>query len=217
MLILAFNSSSQPHVTFIVSQYPLCVDLPSKMFLRKGATYRLLGASKMPELMEDDPDYKTDPDIKRFILDSFSQLKAKLCNQNSTGACQFANSVTLETNLNCVADECNADTLRVVEVIPGIHYEYVRPACVEQAFYANAKKVIHKERWYDSSCANPLLPYASEACCSTGSLRAYRSPDYLYDQERVLFSTADARCEAMDKKSCDFNDIDRDLAWHKKG
>ena len=167
--------------------------------------------------MEDDPDYKTDPDIKKFVLHESSQLKAKLCNLNSDGTCQFANSVTLETNLNCVADECNADTLRVVEVIPGIHYEYVRPACVEQAFYANAKKVIHKERWYDSSCANPLLPYASEACCSTGSLRAYRSPDYLYDQERVLFSTADARCEAMDKKSCDFNDIDRDLAWHKKG
>jgi hypothetical protein len=186
------------------------------MFLRKGAKYRLLGASILPDLMEDDPDYKTDPDIKKFVLHESSQLKAKLCNLNSDGTCQFANSVTLETNLNCVADECNADTLRVVEVIPGIHYEYVRPACVEQVFYANAKKVINKQRWDDSSCANPLLPYASEACCSTGDLTAYRSPDYLYDQERVRFDTANARCEAIGKKSCDFNDIGG-LAWHKKG
>ena len=186
------------------------------MFLRKGAKYRLLGASNMPELMEDDPAFKTDPDTKKFALHQSSQLKAELCNPDSDGTCQFANSVTLETNLKCVADECNADTLRVIEVIPGIHYEYIRPACVEQVFYANAMKVINKQRWDDSSCANPLLPYASEACCSTGDLTAYRSPGYLYDQERVLFNTADARCEAMGKKSCDFNDIG-DLAWHKKG
>jgi hypothetical protein len=104
----------------------------------------------------------------------------------------------------------------VVEVIPGIHYEYVRPPCVEQVFYANAKKVINRERWADSSCANPLLPYASEACCSMGDLKAYRSPNYLYDQERVTFPTADNRCLAMGKRSCDFNDIG-DLAWYKKG
>jgi len=186
------------------------------MFLRKGATYRLLGASSMPELMEDEPAFKTDPDIKKFVFHSSSLLKEKLCNKGSNGSCRFANLVTLDSNLDCVGNECNADTLRVVEVISGIHYEYVRPACVEQAFYTNAKKVIHKERWNDSSCANPNLPYASEACCSTGNLRAYRSPNYLYDGERVMFSTADARCKAIGKKSCDFNDIGG-LAWHKKG
>jgi hypothetical protein len=185
------------------------------MFLRKGATYRLLGASSTPELMEDDAKYRTDTTIKKFSLSASSQLKAKLCNEVD-GSCQFANSVVLDTNIGCMDLECNADTVRVVEVSPGVHYEYVRPACVEQAFYANAKKVINRERWADSSCANPLLPYASEACCAMGDLRAYRSPDYLYDQERVMFSTADSRCEAMGKKSCDFNDIG-DLASHKKG
>ena len=186
------------------------------MFLRKGASYRLLGASSLPELSEDDPAYKTDPGIRKFALDPSSNLMKRLCNRNSNGACQFVNSVKLESNLECIGKECDADTLRVVEVVPGTYYEYVRPACVEQAFYENAKKVIYKERWQDSSCANPLLPYASEACCSTGNTRANRHPDYLYDQERVLLSTADARCEAIGKKSCDFNDIG-DLAWHKKG
>lgn len=199
-----------------IFQYPLCVDLPPKMFLRKGASYRLLGASFMPELMEDDSNLKTDPTVKKFALEASSQLKAKLCNQDSSGTCRYANAVTLDTKLDCTGKECNADTLRVVEVTPGIHYEYVRPACVEQAFYNNAKKVINKQRWDDSSCANPLLPYAAEACCSMGQLTAYRSPDYLFDQERVLFSTANERCEKMGKMSCDFNDIGG-LAWHKKG
>ena len=98
-----------------------------------------------------------------------------------------------------------------------IHYEYVRPACVEQAFFANPKKVLFRERWSDASCANPLLPYASEACCDgTHDLRAERSPDYLYDQERVTFATADARCRAMGKFSCDFNDIEF-IDWFRKG
>jgi len=201
---------------YIGDGYPLCVDLPSKMFLRKGAAYRLLGSSSSPELMEDDSNFKTDQTIKKFVLDSSSQLRATLCKKGSNGSCLFANSVTLESNLACSAQECDADTLRVVEVSPGIHYEYVRPPCVEQVFYANAKKVINRERWADSSCANPLLPYASEACCSMGDLKAYRSPNYLYDQERVIFSTADYRCVAMGKRSCDFNDIG-DLAWYKKG
>ena len=198
------------------AQYPLCVDLPPQMFLRKGATYRLLGAKFMPELMEDDPYFETDPAIKKFSLHASSKLKAKLCDEDSSGTCIYANSVTLDHNLDCTDKECSADTLRVVEVNPGVHYEYVRPACVEQAFYTNARKVINKERDLDSSCANPLLPYASEACCEAANLRAQRSPHYLYDQERVLWSTADSRCEEIGLKSCDFNEI-RGLAWHKQG
>lgn len=55
--------------------------------------------------------------------------------------------VTLDANLECKGLECSADTVRVVQVGEGIFYEYVRPPCVEQAFYNNAKKVIFRERW----------------------------------------------------------------------
>ncbi len=34
---------------YIGDKYPLCADLPDKMFLRKGAEYRLIGSSHMPE------------------------------------------------------------------------------------------------------------------------------------------------------------------------
>lgn len=110
----------------------------------------------MPELMEDDSGFKTDPNLKKFVLDTNSELKAALCNADESGSCQYENTVTLGSTLTCSSSECNADTVRVVQV-NDVHYEYVRPACVEQIFYANAKKVINKARWLDSSCANPLL------------------------------------------------------------
>lgn len=202
---------------YIGDGYPLCVDLPEKMWLRRGAKYRLLGAKKTPELMEDDPAYKNDLTMKNFVLEANSPLKQALCNSSGgSGKCQYAMTVTLQSNLVCFGKECNADTLRVVDVGEGIFYEYVSPACVEQAFYRDAKKVIYKDRMRDSSCANPHLPYASEACCSTADVAAYRSPNYLYDQERVTFLTAGSRCEAMGKSLCDFNYISN-LDWHKKG
>ena len=140
---------------YIGDGYPLCVDLPEKMFLRPGAEYRLIGSSYMPELMTDDGYFLTDPP-KKFVLGQ-GPLKSSLCNAGSDGKCQFANKVVLTSKLACTGHECRADTLRVVEVAEGIHYEYVRPACVEQAFYSNPKKVIFKTRSSDSSCANPLL------------------------------------------------------------
>jgi uncharacterized protein (DUF1501 family) len=193
---------------YIGDGYPLCVDLPDKMFLRKGAVYRLLGSSHMPELMEDDPNFANHP-IKKFVLASNSTLRSVLCNQGSNGSCQFENNVALIGNIDCAGQECNVDTVRVVEVGEGIHYEYVRPACVEQVFYADAKKVINKDRMSDSSCANPLLPYASEACCEgQHDLVAERYTDYVYDQERVTYPTAGSRCSAMGLVSCDFNSIE---------
>jgi hypothetical protein len=188
------------------------------MFLRKGATYRLLGSSFMPELMEDDSNFKT-LGSKKFNLTASSQLGEILCNKDINGNCQYANSVTLESSLDCAGNECNTDTVRVVQVSEGsdMYYEYVRPACVEQAFYANAKKVIYRARSADSSCANPLLPYASEACCEgQQDLIAERSPAYLYDQERVLYSTAAERCVAMGMQLCDFNHIEG-IDEYKKG
>ena len=167
--------------------------------------------------MEDDQMFKNDLTLRKFALDDNSFLKSALCNKDVNGTCRWRNTVTLEENLACTGKECDADILRVVRAISGIHYEYVRPACVEQAFYADAKKVIYKERWSTSSCANPLLPYASEACCAgTFDLQAERFPGYLYDQERVTFSTANARCKAMGMISCDFNDI-AGIDAYKKG
>jgi hypothetical protein len=41
--------------TFIGDGYPLCADLPSKQFLKKGATYRLVGSAVRAELEYERP------------------------------------------------------------------------------------------------------------------------------------------------------------------
>ena len=204
---------------YIGDRYPLCEDLPDKMYLRKGATYKLLGSNHMPSRMEDDVGFKNDLTRKKFVLEEGSALKQALCNADGPGgACRYEMTVTLQSNLPCTpGQECDADTARVVDVGEGIYYEYVEPTCVEQAFYNGAKKIIYKDRSRDSACANPRLAYASEACCSTADVAAYRWPDYVYDQERVKYSTAESRCDQFEGKSmCDFNYVNG-LDWHKKG
>ena len=64
---------------YIGDQYPLCVDLPSKAFLKHGATYRLLGSSSLPELMHDPIEFATDNTIQKFVL---ANKKKKIRAQN---------------------------------------------------------------------------------------------------------------------------------------
>ena len=45
---------------------------------------------------------------------------------------------------------------------------------------------------------------------------ATRSPDYIYDQQRVLFSKAESCCTTMGKHMCDFIYITR-IDWYKEG
>ena len=43
--------------------------------------------------------------------------------------CDFQTLVTLEENLDCYGRECVVDTMRVVEVVPGVYYEYHHVPC----------------------------------------------------------------------------------------
>ena len=69
----------------IGDQYPLCEDLPDKPFLRKGATYRLLGGHSKPLWYKCNVDvncdgWSRDPSFQRLTLDPSSALYNKLCN-----------------------------------------------------------------------------------------------------------------------------------------
>eukprot|EP00957_Ditylum_brightwellii_P206334 15347899-Ditylum_brightwellii.AAC.1 len=193
---------------YIGDRYPLCVDLPDKMFLRKGAKYRFLGSNPLPELMEDNDKFATNPTIKRMILDSGSGLYKKLYNNGV-----YLNTVILSNNYDCFLDECEVDTVRVVNV-EGLYYEYVRPACVEQSFYNRAKKLV-KNRTGNApnTCANPRLPTAMEACCpldaSISRIKATRN--YIYDGERMTYGRANKNCASIGRKLCDFEAIDSSI------
>ena len=158
---------------YIGDRYPLCVDLPNKHFLKAGATYRLLGSRSNGEWQEDPDSWENNPNIVRLELGiTNSPLYDKLCNDVGQG-CTFPGKVVLTESLiyDAVAQtgaEYKVDTIRTVRVRSGpnpIYYEYIRTPCVEQAYFADAKKV---EDYTDgdlvvsnSMCADPRTEVAT--------------------------------------------------------
>ena len=160
----------------------LCANLPSKHFIKKGATFQLLGSSGRPESHKDPELWTTRPDFYRLEIESSSPLYAKLCEADSNGDCTLPAKVVLSDNL--VYDEMAktgaeyaVDTIRTVRMKVGstsIWYEYIRQPCVEHSFYRDAKRVsqgetksgyVEKEA---SMCANPLLEVATSMCSNAG-------------------------------------------------
>jgi len=200
---------------YIGDRYPLCEDFPSRGFLKKGAIFRLLGSSNLPELMTDPPQFATEPAIKKMVLDNDSFLKKILCNADTNGDCQYENSVTLTSNLKCSSRECDVDTVRVVQVAEKIFFEYVHPPCVKQSFYNNAKKLFPSSSSGKAVCGNPLLSVGSEACCDANSYTAVRN--YIYDGERMPYQMAEDRCRDISKTTCDFTSVTEGDSFTKMG
>jgi hypothetical protein len=153
---------------YIGDGYPLCSDLPEKHFLKAGAKYMLLGGSSLPELMTDPKKWASDPLTKRLKLQAngLESLFTKLCGSMYASSCDFKSIVVLDRNLNCSGSECLVETLRVVEVIPGIFYEYISPPCVYQAFFSNPKVILKRTKSGEVVCSDPRTVQASIACCN---------------------------------------------------
>jgi len=134
---------------YVGDGFPLCADQPDKLFLKSGATYRLLGSTSLPELISDPPKWASDPLTKRLRLQANgpNSLFAKLCGSEDPTLCNFMSKVVLDRNLACSGSECTVETLRVVEVVPGIFYEYISLPCVYQAYYQNAKTIWKRTNW----------------------------------------------------------------------
>jgi hypothetical protein len=186
---------------YIGDTYPLCVDVPDKMFLRPGATYRLLGADPMPELMVDHPDlrYGNLYNVKRMVLDPTGDLFAAL----NDGSGTFSPLIELSSHLSCTSGtaECIVDTVRVVQVQsnPDVFYEYVPPPCVHQAFYEGGKQIARRYRdWEGVMCADPRLAAASEACCDQSIEKSVENAFrvFEYHGERMKYASAEQRCLA---------------------
>ena len=174
--------------------------------MKKGATYRLLASSRLPDLTSDPPEFQHDDKVDRMVLDHGSPLRSLLCNENANGDCNFKNSVTLTSNLNCSGMECDVDIVRVVQVAQNAFFEYVSAPCIKMAFFNNARKLSPRFGSDPSVCANPDLPVASEACCTLGSVDATRNA--LYSGERMTFETAKTRCKDISRDICVYHSVD---------
>ena len=192
---------------FIGDGYVLCTDLPNKSFLKKGARYRLLGGSSSPELMTDPSYFSKDQtyNILRAELDPSSDLYQKLHNGGN-----YELNVELKNDLVCKGIECDVDTLRVVKV-GSVYYEFVQRPCVQLAFYDGKQIQLRDNYRQGQMCANPNLPHAREACCrqeryqEVQTARMETGVTYLYEGERMMYATAEGRCNV--RGLCQFESV----------
>ena len=108
--------------------------------------------------------------------------------------CKPKTTFVLDADIGCDGQECVVDEPRTLEFAPGIWYEYVRPPCVNHAFFQNPKTIFR--RWYDDHfmCGNPENHDASTVCCdTTRPWQAWRNEQF--SGERVNFTTVEnERC-----------------------
>ena len=204
------------HGGYIGDGYPLCSDMPPRMFLREGALYRYLGSTSSPR--GTNVEGNTPSTVRRLAPEpGHSALYNALCH-NSTCAtalcqqnvnCVFPQKVVLPATIPCRGVECGLETVRTVKVVSQNgqtrYYEYVRPPCVTFAYYRNAKVVQQasarskpKRSANGQMCADPLTATAGVVCEKTAPLN--QSPvgsaeeDCAFAGELVTFAKAQERC-----------------------
>ncbi len=190
-----------------------CQDLPSKHFIRKGATYHLLGGNGELKHHDQDEWVTKNSDFVQLELEPTSPLYSMLCGADANGDCTLPSKVVLEENL--VYDEAAkngveyaVDTIRSLRFKVGstwIYYEYLRPPCVEHSYYRNGKRVtkgqIKKSAGSveeENMCADPLLEAATPMCSSAGWETSPHDGSVFchYQHERMTYDSAIAICEA---------------------
>ena len=184
--------------SYIGDGYPLCDDLPSKHWLRKGARYRFLGSNPKPELGEQDNDgfygvhgswagLRVD-----MTLNAGSSLYTALCNADNLGSCNFSVNVYLQNHVPCSGNECDVEMPRVVKV-GNIYYEYIRPACVSLPFSTNVSSVISKDG--KLACArkndNESVMFA---CCKGGETSNTLHHTCTFTGSRLSYDATAAMC-----------------------
>ncbi len=134
--------------------------------------------------------------------------------------CDFQATITLDQSLSyCDSNvraeyaECHVDTLRVVEVLPGLYYEYVRPPCVNMPFLPDSAsaKVTAGTNMKTAVCADKRLPSATSTCCGSYPDRQPKNivnragwADILadYRNERLTYDGNVERCNEWDRQVC---------------
>lgn len=168
--------------------------------MKAGAKYRLLGSNPNPDLLNDPYQWHKGA-AKRLQLNSASALAKALCNGNTTLCKPDKATVILNAKVDCHGLECSIHEPRTVEAAPNVFFEYVRPPCVNFAFYDNPRTIYR--RWHSDKfqCGNPKSLAASTVCCETNRpWKAWRSETF--SGERVPLQNATERCSLANKTLC---------------
>ena len=162
------------------------------------------GQHKPSNLCAKDPYDDTDDLVVQILP---SPTPQDMCNLQST--------VILDQDLShCdqsgnLFKECHVDTIRVLELMPGVFYEYVRPPCVHMPFIdgSQSRKVFAAWEMATAMCADKRVPSASSTCCGGYSDRHPNHATWAdmlseYRNERLTFEGNIARCEDWGRTVC---------------
>lgn len=173
--------------------------------MKKGATYRLLGSNPNPDLLNEPYTWHGGAPKRLRLNHTSSSLSSALCGGYVANCKPNKAAIILDADLPCNGLECNVHEPRTFEAAPGIYFEYVRPPCVNHAFYENPRTIYR--RWGSSGednfqCGNPESFAASTLCCNASKSwdSAWRSE--MFSGERVPLKTAEARCSAPLWRMC---------------
>lgn len=173
---------------------PLCSDLPDTHFLQPGATYILLGSIPSPRYHSEPSTWSADSRVSRTQLDSEnSVLYQTLCNADSQGGrCKYESKVVLDSALACFGVECEIEAPVLVEVEPGIFYEYLRLPCAHEAFFSDGRAL--RTRDFEYSCGDPSAEVGAIACCNDASDTRFNPTFGRFTGELVSYSEAERFC-----------------------
>jgi len=192
---------------YLGDDYPLCSELPSQHYLKKGAKYVLHGWTSALGSFYDTVAYGNNSKAREHFTPSSnsSSLFTELCAADSeSGKCTFPPVVVLNHSVSCSGPvECEADTLRVVKMVDPLdnetlYYTYEEKPCVQLLYFNNGRVVMQKSQL---QCADPnLVTIASVACCASSSspvLVSNGGAECLYLAEPMKYTTAASRCDAI--------------------
>ena len=141
---------------------------------------------------------------KRLAPVPDSPLFQALCDSKDS-MCTFPAEVVLDRDLQCHGRECFLDKEIVfVKVIDpaknvSVFYQFVKPLCVQMAFYPNPKMLGLNHNAERKMCANPRVASAGTVCCMTpnqpGSYFGFDRCEY--HLEKVTWEKAVSRCAGI--------------------
>ena len=187
--------------------YPLCLELPKRSFLSRGATYRFTN-----QVPIEGNEYSPRP---RFTPKKTSALYKVLCARGTAleSNCTFPAEVVLKGDLACNGEECYTEHIRMVTIEERgeeYYYTYEPPTCVTLTWfeggmltrldeYASAPQSKEVDcRKGCSQCANPRSRTAAGAvCCNTdNSIIKEVGAQCLFRMETMTHQTALDRCSS---------------------
>jgi uncharacterized protein (DUF1800 family) len=191
------------HDGYLGDGFPQCSDMPSRAFLKRGATYSYLGGTEASV-----PWNGGSNDHRQWRSRNYGYKRRPIASLRASSALakelsKFSSVLVLDRNLPCDGVECTVDTVQYVKLTHNgetAFYEFQPAACVDMAFFTG--KQIRATGWLH--CAEPGAMAAGAACCDqVGTTNTHATAGVCeYARERMTFQSAVKRCKKLGKHVC---------------